>query len=234
MRRSKSNRIFLAVITCALMVAGTGLTIANNWEPELQIAAIAIALAASFSAAEVCFLWGHKVWEGLRGLWRKATLAIALGLLVLSMACAVWSELEVALSKLSGRAVAGNIRETLDKVNTNVSQRERGRNNRIAFAEISKGRIDFRVWPFVICYACAGLVSIVILGVQVGERVRPATARATVGDQVPANPAIAEKARQIGMAPLAGNIKAYEDRNGGGYAIHVNGRYVGYLAKSDL
>lgn len=234
MRASKSNRIFLAVITLALMVAGTGLTIANNWEPDYQIAAVAVALSASFCAAEVCFLWGHKVWERLRGLSRKVTLAIALGVLVLSMAGAVWSELEVALAKLSGRAVAQNVSATLESANAGAPQRERLRNSRIAIQEVAKGKIDFRVLPFVICYAAAGLVSIVILAVQVGERARPTERRASKGDQAAINPAIVDHARQIGLAPPAATVKAYEDRNGAGLAIWVDGRYAGYLSKSEI
>lgn len=234
MRRSKSNRIFLIVITGALCVAGTGLTIANNWEPDLQIAAVAIALSASFFAAEGTFFWAHKVWESLNRLWRKATLAVAMGLLVLAMAGAVWSELEVALAKLSGRAVAQNVNATLESANTNATQKERMRNSRIAIQEVAKGKINIRVVPFVLCYAAAGLVSIVILAVQVGERAKPTERRASKGDQVMVNPAIADRAREIGLAPPAATVKAYEDRNGAGLAIWVDGKYAGYLSKADI
>lgn len=238
MRQSKSNRIFLAVITLALMIAGTGLTIANNWENDPQIAAIAIALAASFSAAEVAFLWGHKVWERLNRLWRKVVLAAGLAVLVLSMAGAVWSELEVALSKLSNRAVATNITGALKEVNTNATQRERLRNNRVAFTELGKGKIDFRVLPFVICYAAAGLVSIVILAVQVGERGRASTPRATRGDQIPSNPVILEKARLAGFVQPGQTVKAYADVDSNGevkgMAIHADGQYSGYIPKGKL
>lgn len=235
MRASKSNRIFLTVITGALCVAGTGLTIANNWESDYQIAAVAIALSASFFAAEGTFFWGHKVWEkGLRGLSRKVTLAIALGVLVLSMAGAVWSELEVALAKLSGRSVAHNVSATLESANANATQRERLRNSRIAIQEVAKGKIDFRVFPFVLCYAAAGLVSIVILAVQVGERVRPTGPRATKGDQAAVNPAIADHVRKIGLAPPTATVKAYEDRNGAGLAIWIDGKYACYLSKADI
>lgn len=231
MRTSKSNRVFLAVVTLALMCAGTGLTIANNWENDLQIAAIAVALSASFLAAEFTFLWGHKVWEHLRALWRKVVLGLTLAALVLSMAAAVWSELEVALSKLSNRAVAQNIGGVLEKTNASAtSRRERERNTRAAFAEVAKGKIDFRVLPFVICYALAGLTTIVILAVQVAQKQK----RQGGGDQVPANPIIAEKAKQIGMAPPQATVKAYADRNGGGYSIWVDGKYAGYLPKADL
>ena len=233
MRKSKSNRIFLLVITGALCVAGTGLTIANNWENDFQIAAVAIALSASFFAAEGTFFWAHKTWEYLNRLWRKATLAIAMIVLVLGMAGAVASELEVALAKLSNRAVAGNIAGALEKANAGARQREKLYNNRMAFAEIAKGKIDFRVLPFVLCYAAAGLASIVILGVQVGDR-KSAAPRPIRGDQIPNNPVIAEQARKrISMAPDA-QVRAYADRSGRGYAIHVNGQYAGYLPKEDL
>lgn len=234
MRRSKSNRIFLTVITGALCVAGTGLTIANNWENDLLIAAVAIGLSASFFAAEVAYFWGHKVWEHLNRLWRKATLAGGLGVLVLAMAYAVHSELEIALDKLSGRAVAQNIGDILERANAGVTQRERLANNRRAFGEIVKGKINVRALPFVLCYAAAGLVSIVILAVQVGERARPTERRATKGDQVVVNPYIADRAREIGLAPAASTVKAYEDRNGAGLAIWVDGKYAGYLSKSDI
>jgi hypothetical protein len=238
MRKSKSNRIFLAVITGALCVAGTGLTIANNWENDPQIAAVAIALAASFFAAEGTFFWAHKTWEHLNRLWRKVTLAVAMGALVLAMAGAVASELEVALNKLAGRSVAQNIGGILEKVNAGATQRERGRNNRAAFAEISKGKIDYRVWPFVICYAVAGLVTIVILGVQVGERGRASQPRATKGDQIPANPVILEKAHQMGFVRPGQTVKAYADvdRQGEvkGVSIHADGQYSGYIPKSKL
>jgi len=238
MRQSKSNRIFLAVITTALMVAGTGLTIANNWESQLQIAAIAIALAASFSAAEVAFLWGHKTWERLRGTWRKAILFGALAALVGSMAGAVWSELEVALSKLSNRAVATNIGDTLEKANMSATQKERGRNARYAFAEIAKGKIDFRVLPFVICYLCAGLTSIVILAVQAGERARSAQPRAYKGDQIPAFPEVGEKARQLGFVRPGQTVKAYADLDKEqeikGFSVHTEEGYKGYIPKRKL
>lgn len=238
MRKSKSNRIFLIVITGALCVAGTGLTIANNWENDLQIAAVAIALSASFLAAEVTFFWGHKVWEHLNRLWRKATLATALGLLVLAMAGAVWSELEVALAKLSGRAVAQNISGVLEKANaTAASRRERASNNRTAFAEIAKGKIDFKVLPFVLCYAAAGLVSIVILAVQVGDR-RSGAPRPIRGDQIPSNPVILEKARQMGFVKPGQTGKAYADVDPRGeikgMSIHADGQYTGYIPKSQL
>jgi hypothetical protein len=234
MRTSKSNRIFLTVITGALCLAGTGLTIANNWENDPQIAAVAITLSACFFAAEGCFFWGHKVFERLNRLWRKATLAVGMGLLVLAMASAVYSELEVALDKLSGRAVAQNVNATLESANANATQRERMRNSRIAIQEVAKGKINIRVLPFVLCYVAAGLVSIVILAVQIGERARPTERRASKGDQVVINPAIADHARQIGLAPPASTVKAYEDRNGAGLSIWVDSKYVGYISKSDI
>ncbi len=216
MTRTKSNRIFLGIVTCAMALAGTGLTIANNAAKDVQILAIAITLAACFTAAEVTFLWAHKTYERVKKLWRKIVLVVGMVLLVMGMATAVWEELLFALHKVSNRSLAQNsslIVEKADKRN----QRSIGWK---ALDNLAKDKVQSEPWPFVVCYLITGLVSIVIVGVTEKEQ-----ARTIIGNRMGANPALQEEARKRGLDPLT--TKAYSVR--GGYALHTKDGYKHFV-----
>lgn len=217
MTKTKSNRIFLAIVTLAMALAGTGLTIANNWKNELQQAAIAITLAACFTAAETSFLWGHKRFETSTRLWRKVVLTCALVALVGSMAYAVSEELKLALHKVSNRSLADNsavIVASADKRN----QRVLGKN---ALESLVKDKIQIEHFPFVICYLVTGLASIAILAVT--ERAKPRTLGK--GNVLPKSPELQKRVQEIGFA--ANTAKAYAVD--GGYAVYVDGKYRKFL-----
>lgn len=222
MTKTKSNRIFLGVATGFMALAGTGLTIANNWENQLQIAAIAITLAACFSAAETTFLWGHKRFETATRLWRKIVLGVSLAVLVGSMGYAVYEELQLALHKLSNRGLAANsalVVQGADKRN----QRSIGRD---AIKALAGDKVETNPIPFVICYIVTGLVSILILAVTEKQRERK------IKGPVPITPEMAEGIREkLKLDPQG--VKAYAAK-GDGFAIYADGSYRGHVTSKRI
>jgi hypothetical protein len=229
MTKQKSNRVFLGIVTGAMALAGTGLTIANNVSSDFQMIAIAITLAACFSAAEVTFLWGHKRFEDSANskkpkLWRKIVLGSSLAILVLSMGYAVFEELNLALKKISNQSLAKNSGEIV-KV---ADARNQTRLGKIAIRELSNDKINIDPMPFVVCYIITGLVSILILSASE----RPQARTITYGNQLPHNPALQEAVRRIGFDPQT--ARAYRDNRERGHAIHVEGQYKRFVSDTEL
>lgn len=219
MTKTKSNRVFLGLVTCAMALAGTGLTIANNWKNELQVAAIALTLAACFSAAEITFLWGHKRYETTKKLWRKIVLAVSLGLLVCSMGYAVSEELKLALHKVS----SGTLAENSAKLVSGADKTNQRSIARSALNMLGANKVEANSLPFVICYILTGLVSIAILAVS--EVPAPRTRGA--GNLLPSRPDLADRVRDAGYDPATS--KVYALNKGGGYAIHTREGYKGHI-----
>ena len=219
MTKTKSNRVFLGLVTCAMALAGTGLTIANNWKNELQVAAIALTLAACFTAAEITFLWGHKRYETTKKLWRKIVLAVSLGLLVCSMGYAVSEELKLALHKVS----VGSLADSSARVVGSADKANQRSIARSALVMIGSNKIEANSLPFVVCYVLTGLVSIAILAVSeaASPRVRGA------GNLLPSRPDLVERVKAAGFS--VEGAKVYALNKGGGYAIHTRDGYKGHL-----
>lgn len=228
MTKQKSNRIFLGIVTGAMALAGTGLTIANNFSIEIQALAVALTLAACFTAAEATFLWGHKRFEDSTKLWRKCTLAISLALLVASMGFAVYEELNLALGKISNNSLA----ESSAKIVSSADKLNQTKLGRTALRNLSKEKININAVPFVVCYIISGLVSIAILAVSERQRTRTVT----YGNQLPHKPELQERVRALGFVdPLdAKSVKAYRDNRERGYSIHAQGKYRTFISDKDL
>jgi len=221
MTKIKSNRIFLGVVTLAMALAGTGLTIANNWKNDLQQAAIAITLAACFTAAETSFLWGHKRFETSTRLWRKVVLTCALVALVGAMDYAVSEELKLALHKVSNRSLAENsglIVASADKKNQRVL-------GRTALDKLVEDKIKIEHFPFVLCYLITGLASIAILAVT--ERAKPRSPGR--GNVLQNSPELQKRVQEIGFTGKT--TKAYGVD--GGYAIYEDGKYRKFLKETE-
>ena len=217
MTKTKSNRIFLGIVTGFMALAGTGLTLANNWAPDVQIAAIALTLAACFSAAETCFLWGHKRSETATRLWRKIAINVSLAVLVVSMGWAVWEELKFALHKLSNRSLAGNSAMIISSADVK-NQKSIARS---ALKTISDDKVKTNPDPFVACYVITGLVSILILACTEKQRERkikgPAVLTSEMGEQIRG---------KLKLDPAG--VKIYAAK--GGHAIYAEGKYQGFIS----
>ena len=224
MTRDKSNRIFLGIVTMFLALAGTGLTLVNNWENDFQIAAMAIALATCFSAAEATFLWGHKRYESATKLWRKIVLGVTLGVIALGMSYAFAEELSLVSKKISNRSLASNFKEIVSTTNDKTQSRVA----RHAINKLSEGKIEMRHMPFVVCYLLTALASIAILSAS--ERKRPRSI--SYGNQLPNNPILQEHVQRIGFNPQT--AKAYRDNRERGYAVHVEGQYKRFVSDKEL
>lgn len=221
MTKTKSNRIFLGIVTGAMALAGTGLTFVNNFEPDLQIAAIALTLAACFTAAEATFLWGHKRFETSTRLWRKFVLSISLGLLVFSMGYAVWEELKLALAKVGNRSLASNSAMIVQSADKRL-QRGVARD---ALKTLSEGRVVANAVPFVLCYIVTGLVSIAILACTEKTRER----RTGVGNLLLSDAVLQRQvAEKFNLDPS--QARAYVDRSGKGAAVWHKSKQIGYLS----
>lgn len=225
MRRSKRRRIFLAIVTGAMALAGTGLTLANNWSTNFQKLAIAITLAACFTAAEAVFLWAHKESEDATRLWRKITLGISMGVLVLSMGFALSEELKLALKKIQSDSLASSSATIVQSAGSRRAQVSLGNK---ALDEIFENKVTINALPFIICYIITGIASIVILGVGEKEKARTIT----YGNQIPHNPALKKYVQQIGFNPET--AKAYRDNRERGHAIHDEGRYRKFVSDTEL
>lgn len=209
-----------AIGTIAMALAGTGLTIANNFEPELQIAIVAITLAACFTLMEIAFLWGHKELDDTSKTWRKAVLAATLITLVCAMGFAVYEELKLALAKFDNRALANNSATIVQSANRRV-QRGVARD---ALKVISEHKRQTNVLPFTIGYVVGGLAMVVIGLVAEKKRIRQQGA----GNLLANDSALASRVQQeYGVDPA--QARAYLDRNGKGANVWHKSKQIGYV-----
>ncbi len=217
MTDTKRDRIFLGCLTSVLALAGTVLTIANHYETSLVIA---VSLGASFSACELAFLWGHKKVAAVNRLWKRITVNVSLVAVVLAMSYAVSTELPLVFGKFQQRQNVEATKQVLNTALVNATQKERSTLSKAAMQQVLV-TTKVETHPYVLCYAIAGLVSILLLAVTGRQQTR----RRGLGNQMTDNPALQQHVRQIGFSP--DEVKAYRDPRG--YALWRNGRYLGFV-----
>ncbi|MCI0617794.1 hypothetical protein L0244_32885 [bacterium] len=221
MVKTKRRRILFAIGTVAMALAGTGLTFVNNFEPNLQIAAITITFAACFTLMEIAFLWGHKELDDSSKTWRKAVLTTTLVVLVGAMGFAVYEELQLALAKFDNRAAANNS-ATIVQSTDRRAQRGVARD---ALKILNEHRQKTNALPFVIGYVIGGL-SLIVIGL-VGEKKRERKTGA--GNLLATDAELAARVQhRYGLNPQ--EARAYLDRNGKGASVWHKSKQIGYLA----
>lgn len=221
MTQTKTNRIFLGIVTLFMALAGTGLTIANNGDfqnYDPQIWAIALTLAACFTTAETSFLWGHKMFEKVKGLARKIPLIVALVAIVVSMGFAVYEELALALRKLDNRSLAQNSATIVSSVDRR-NQRSLGA-KALAIISSDDVKIATNPNPFVACYIITGLASIVFLTIGYTRQVRNIK-----GNQLTNNPDLQAAVRNAGIDPATARAYAVN----GGHSIYDKSGYKKFI-----
>lgn len=225
MVKTKRRRILFAIGTIAMALAGTGLTITNNFEPQLQIAAITITFAACFTLMEVAFLWGHKELDDAGKTWRKAVLASTLIILVCAMGFAVYEELQLALGKLDNRALSHNSATIVQSANRKIQMRVA----REALKMVGQHKLQTNAFPFVLGYVVGGL-SLIVIGL-VAEKKRER--KQGGGNLLTRDNDLASRVqREYGLNPA--EARAYLDRSGKGASIWHKSKQVGYLSLEDV
>lgn len=224
MVRTKRRRVLFAIGTIAMALAGTGLTFVNNFEPELQIAAITVTFAACFTLMEIAFLWGHKELDDTDKIWRKAVLTTTLIILVCVMGFAVYEELQLALAKMDNRSLASN--------SASIVQSVRGRAQRYvardALKNINAHKLETNALPFVIGYVVGGL-SLIVIGLA-AEKKRER--RRGAGNLLTQDGNLASQVRiNYGVDPA--QARAYLDRNGKGAGVWHKSKQIGYVSFED-
>lgn len=233
MRTQKRRRIFFVVVSIAIAMAGTLLTLLNNIDIDaysddlmkgLLTTGIAIALAACFTACEASFIWAHKEIEDSTRLWRKAILVVTAITLVLIMGFAAYQEMVSVRNRIAGRTDSSNF-ATLIK---NADRRAQRNIARDAIKALTSNHEVSNIMPFAVAYVAAGISALIIGAVSERRKIRVRGA----GNLLTGDPTLQARVQQnFGVNPA--EARAYQDRNGKGASVWHKSRQIGYLSRDD-
>lgn len=217
----KNHNAFLIVATIIIACAGTGLTLVNNIDLDsFQRSFLAGMLATAFTAAEIGFLWNHKVYESVTKRWRKVITFITMFILIGAMGFAFYQELSFAFDKQKLELQSAHTIKLVEKLSDPRAQRI------VARQAMVKVNMPQSI-PFVICYIAAGL-SYVIAGACAEIKRR----RIGYGNVIALNPALQSIVeRKIGFT---NGVKAYRDNKGNGVSLRINGQYAGFISDKEM
>lgn len=226
--KKNASYVILACLTFILFCVGTVQVIARHFDTSQPLISrmniLAFAMAALFTTGEIVFLWGDITLARAKALSKKIASAIVLLVLAGTMTGAVIHEFALSDEEIANATAAKVIGES------SAQQREQATSNReraaIATASIQGITSLYKnkkqdVMPYALVFMTA-LAGFVILHFCQETKKPREKGR---GNLLVGNEALESKVKAMGFAPES--AKAYKVN--GGYAIHHNGRYSGFI-----